>query len=864
VRLLLLGFLLGPSVGLLSAQATPGRAGEPGAGLPAYQNVERVKWAALDTVRTSQALRTTRAVALEQLAALTGGTVAFESSLVGLDDSVGVPASLSIRRAIARVLDGSVLSALVDPGTATFVIRRAGGAIRRVRTIDARGGAPLAGVEVVVPRFARSARTDAAGQAVLGDVGSGDVPIQLRAVGYLAATDTLREGRETVVALRRLSPTLTEVVVTPGSSRALESPLGVAQSVTREDVAARPQIGEDLFRAVNRLPGVSSNDFSAGLNVRGARSDELLVMLDGMPLREPYHLKDIGAGLSILDVHATGGVDVVPGSFTSEYGERLTGVMSISSREPAPGERLLSSGLSASWLRGLAGARTRDGKFSWLASARRGYLDLIFAITNADATFTVGYSDAFMRGSWHPTARDAVTISVLGSTDRTTQEVQFDAPPFRSQYGSRYGWMHWSHAGTRLAGQTVVGQSFNSRLRTADGGTGPVSIGCLADDRDLGVSSVRSSWSWLVAPTLAVRFGTDLQRQAARYRYDRVRPTRATLFGFENRADTVGVAIDTVGRWAGAWLAPRLQLGPVVTEVGVRVDRWDWRGPTAWQPRLNLSWAIDGLTSVRAALGDYAQPQALDALPVDQGVRQWAPPERARHLALGIDRVLPGRINARLDLYQRRLTSVAPRFAELLPDIDVARDLRFSTLRVDPDRGRARGIEFSLASSSGARVEWSGWYALSQIVDRIDGRWVPRDLDQRHSGAFDLSMRTTDRRWRVSGAVVLRQGWPLTPVDVRVDTFMVAGRPRPLASPTYGAYNSARLPVYARVDLRLLRRYQTGHGQWTVFADIFNLLGRRNPLGVAATVQSLEPLRWEREVVGFVPRIPTVGVSWER
>ncbi len=843
-----------PAISLLAAQPAP----------PTYVEVERSRWSRLDARRVDTTVRTTRARHVERLAVLLGATVAFDPALAGLADTVTLAGGLSLRRAMARALGGTTLTALVDSASSTIIIRRAGGGVRRVRVIDTRTQLPVVGAEVLVTRLSRSARTDRNGQAVLGAVGDGPLPITVRALGFVSVVDTLDTGDTEVVRLTRAAPRLTEVVVTPGTSRALESGVHVAQSLSREEVASRPQIGEDLFRAVNRLPGVAASDFSAGLNVRGARSDELLVMLDGMQLREPYHLKDIGSGLSILDVHATGGVDLVPGSFTSEYGERLTGVMSITSRPLAPGERLFSAGLSATWLRGLAGARTRDGRWSWLGSLRRGYLDLVLDLTNAEAPFAVGYGDGFVRGRWHASSRDVVTVSLLGSTDFTTQDVQFDAPPFRSRYGSRYGWTSWQHSGERLQGQTVVGLSQDVRRRNADGGTGQVSIGRIADRRELEVGSLRSSWTWAASHRVQVRFGTDVQRQGAAYDYGRIRPTSATLFGFERKADTVSAVIDTAGLWTGAWLAPRVQVGRLVAEVGGRVDRWSWRGPVAWQPRVNLAWQVDASTTVRAAAGSYAQPQALDGLPVEEGVREWAMPERARHLAIGVDRELPGRLAARVDVYQRTLTSVAPRYAQLLPDIDITRDLRFTSLRVDPTDGLARGVELSVASAGGGRFEWSGWYALSQIADRIGGRLVPRDVDQRHAASMDLSVRTTDRRWRGSLGIVMRQGWPLTPVGVRADTFVVDGRPRLLATPTYGAYNSERLPTYVRVDLRLFRRYQTRSGQWTVFADVFNLLGRQNPLGIAAAIQAVDPLQWRREPIAFVPRIPTAGLSWER
>ena len=254
-----------PAISLLAAQPAP----------PTYVEVERSRWSRLDARRIDTTVRTTRARRVERLAVLLGATVAFDPAVAGLADTVTLGGGLSLRRAMARALAGTALTALVDSASSTIIIRRVGGGVRRVRVIDTRTQLPVVGAEVLVTRLSRSARTDRTGQAVLGAVGDGPLPITVRALGFVSVVDTLDTGDTEVVRLARAAPRLTEVVVTPGTSRALESGVHVAQSLTREEVASRPQIGEDLFRAVNRLPGVAASDFSAGLNVRGARSDEL-------------------------------------------------------------------------------------------------------------------------------------------------------------------------------------------------------------------------------------------------------------------------------------------------------------------------------------------------------------------------------------------------------------------------------------------------------------------------------------------------------------------------------------------------------------------------------------------------------------
>ena len=105
---------------------------------------------------------------------------------------------------------------------------------------------------------------------------------------------------------------LKEITVTPGSFSFMDGAGPSAQIMTRRDIESVPQFGEDLFRAVNRLPGLSSGDISAHFSIRGGRHDETLILFDGLELYEPYHMKEFNEGaLSIVDLQTIEGVERV-------------------------------------------------------------------------------------------------------------------------------------------------------------------------------------------------------------------------------------------------------------------------------------------------------------------------------------------------------------------------------------------------------------------------------------------------------------------------------------------------------------------------------------------------------------------------
>jgi outer membrane receptor for ferrienterochelin and colicin len=99
-------------------------------------------------------------------------------------------------------------------------------------------------------------------------------------------------------------------------------------SVRGETLKRVPVIGEpDVLRVVQLLPGVvATNDFTAGYNVRGGESDQNLVLLDGFPIYNPFHL---GGLFGTFIDETVGEFELLPGGFPARYGSRLSSVLSV-------------------------------------------------------------------------------------------------------------------------------------------------------------------------------------------------------------------------------------------------------------------------------------------------------------------------------------------------------------------------------------------------------------------------------------------------------------------------------------------------------------------------------------------------------
>ena len=136
---------------------------------------------------------------------------------------------------------------------------------------------------------------------------------------------------------------------------------------------------------------MANNQYSARPYVRGGATNELAVLLDGVRLVEPYHLRDFQAVFSAVDQRIVDSVAVHAGGFPAAYGDALSGLMVIEPREPT--ELAHELGLSVLYTSVLSSGTFADGRASWLVSARDSNLDRVLAEHLGEPA----YSDVFVR-----------------------------------------------------------------------------------------------------------------------------------------------------------------------------------------------------------------------------------------------------------------------------------------------------------------------------------------------------------------------------------------------------------------------------------------------------------------------------------
>ncbi|MGE4289709.1 MAG: TonB-dependent receptor [Salinivirgaceae bacterium] len=193
-------------------------------------------------------------------------------------------------------------------------------------------------------------------------------------VGYQPVTLVLTNRSDTLIqVLLNQNTTLDEVVVE--ASRTNRRFTGL-ETLSAKTVKALPVImGEsDITRTLTLLPGVSfGNENSMGYYVRGGSADQNLLLMDGAPVYNPYHLYGF---FSVFNTDAINNATLYKGGIPAKHGTRLASVLDIQMKE-GNAQRFsgnLSTGMVASKFL-LEGPILKD-RTSFLISGRRSMMDI--------------------------------------------------------------------------------------------------------------------------------------------------------------------------------------------------------------------------------------------------------------------------------------------------------------------------------------------------------------------------------------------------------------------------------------------------------------------------------------------------------
>ena len=676
-------------------------------------------------------------------------------------------------------------------------------------------------------------------------------------------------GPDTWAVVRRPAPAaaatpppapvpLEEVTVSASRYSLSAVQLDAATLLTHEEIQDLPRLADDSLKAVHRLPGAASNGVSGLAYMRGGDSNETLVVLDGFPLYEPFHLKVLLSPTSLLDPGILSTVDVHAGGYTARYGDRMSAVIEATSLRPTADSHY-ELGLSLFNASALASQRFDDGRGQWLVAARRSNLDEVADLLDAQYG-ELTYSDAFGRIDYQFTDETRASLHVLASQDDADVINAPQTEAAHAKYRNTYAWGTLEHDFTpQLSAAVIASYTYVSTERTGEVDEKDIRTGSAWDHRHYDVSGLLASATW-ASDDWVVSGGAEARTLDASYDYrSYVRFAPDYPFpGSPERITVNDLSPHPSGAHYAAWGSVRTRIGePLVVEAGLRWDDQTFGpdGNNQFAPRLNLVYEVSPETRLLGSWGRYYQAQGINELQVEDGIDHFFRPQYAYHTILGVEQTLRAGWQLRLEGYLKEYEQPKPRFESLYDPTSIVPELRWDRVEIAPDSSRAQGVELLLTYR--AESPWSGWfnYTWSRVTDHVDGSTVRRSWDQTNNVGAGVTW--ADGPWAATLAGTWHTGWPTTPLSF-VSTGPGTGEW------VAGPRNATRLTAFASIDARISRDFALPHGTLNVFAEVTNMLNRANH---CCTDFEFEPdgaggYELDHEFRDWLPLIPNVGVLW--
>ena len=624
---------------------------------------------------------------------------------------------------------------------------------------------------------------------------------------------------------------------------------GDAAVLTNADVEQAVTLGEtDLFRALQKLPGVSArDDYTAGLWTRGAPWSQTRVYFDGLPLFNPVHAVGMFAG---INPDAVGAVAFLPGVRSPALGEGAAGVVDVESRSARPGFRgmgelsLVSAHAAADW-----GAA--DGRMGLTVAARRSWADLATRVAEAlgaDTGTWIPYEfyDVTSRFNADLGGGYALEASGLVEEDRVHGQVRQLLQATTGTWGNLLGrasllaplgsWRaRYTLGGSRFAGAIEPMTSLSGSPLADIAAHGPTRNGVT----DLSVSAEATSGDVAVGGRWALGVQTSALSQHYVGQFPRPYPVVVL-------PDTLLLSRRLTA--LSAWAERRQPLGGRVTvEAALRVEahpavrnanavglapKIALRVEPAWLP-LTFTAAAERSWQYTQALAPAGPSIGPDLYLTDVWLLagDTIPALRADVGTAGVEAHLGEAWVASVNAYVRHTTGMAVPEPGPGP-LTASRPILVTAVN------DAHGVELSVRRLVG-RWTFSGSYARasSNLTARsaMFPVWYhyPSPADRRH--VVDLtSMVRVGSSWRLGAAATWASGAPFS-------RFLVGQCPSCGAADSTALYiespNAVRAPNYASVDLLVDWSRPVGKVQVGAFAQLRNVLNRANAVTYTGSVQ---------------------------
>ncbi len=693
------------------------------------------------------------------------------------------------------------------------------------------------------------------------------------------ALDLNNSPREITLALQPINqPIIEETLVSASFYQLQAHRITSSNNFDSSDLHNAPTRGNDPIQAITQLPGVVNSGVSAQPNIRGGANDELLILLDGVALNEPFHLKDFQGLLSGINDQIVNTIDVYTGGYPARYGSKMSGVMDITTAEP---QQQVNNRLALNTLyNALTLSDWRNDNDYYLLATRRGHLETVLQQVNPDLG-TPRFNDTFAKYHWQTNEAtfyeaglyalrdDIVLFDTENNSDTPSQRVS-------SIYNSHYTWLKMSHTQEAFAHQWQAVYSYNKNQRQGhiDEASNPASTqGHVNDHRNSKSYRLSYNGQYHNRSEAHLAFGGVIDYTKATYRYQ-AQATRGKLANLLAVEPTVNINIDTqpqgfIGAVYAAYQTPFAQHWFI--ESGIRLEAQSFSGQLHHQlsPRLALNYALNDYWHIKSSAGRFYQAASIYGLAVSDGVSNFEPPQKSDHYILGVAYTPAPSLNINVEFYFKKIFAPKIRYENLINPYTLLPELAPDRIAITPSHAKAKGLELSINYQWQPGLTFWGAYAFSEAEDNINNTIVKRSWNQTHS--LHLGVAAKRNGWQLNAQVLWRTGSPYTKLPATVHTAQ---------APITYSRNQQNFSDYLSIDLHLSHTWALSHSRLEAYIAITNATNQKNKgfntLTLTPTFtpadqtlkqgtspqKNLQSYQLQQQPQHLFPLLPTLGIEW--
>jgi outer membrane receptor for ferrienterochelin and colicin len=709
---------------------------------------------------------------------------------------------------------------------------------------------PLFAANIIIPGISSGDATEYDGKFFIKNIPPGVYQLKASMIGYETQIKTqvnvsINQVTKIVFELNPVSIEIGRVEVTASFFETDPEKTVSTKKLTPEEIKSSPGSGEDIFRIIHSLPGVTTGSLAnSNVIVRGGAPDENLALLDNIEIYSPLHFGRLDAStgtISIINPDLLESVEFSSGGFPAEFGGKLSSLFELKIKEGNTSSFNTDLNLNMAGFGIYADGPLTD-KSTLIFSARRGIFDLItkmmgkevmptfwdaagkinYNLGNSNKISFVGffYKDNVERDKYEQDSHNKV--------GREYEHLKFDV------YGSAFG-INWSYLfsnnGYSLTTASIISNGWNTLA-----GTNAVQ-NLNGEDLVEQEISIKNETFYKLNNFVEIKGGLFLKSINSDHYVWLDADTTNT--GHIFKADTINYYPPVSFKYGGFFQFTFHPFNRLNFTAGLRYDYFDLSEEKIFSPRFSASCRLTDKIILNAAYSKLSQDPAAYQMELDEQNKNLKS-AKADQFVLGVDNFLREDIKLGIEGYYKRLSNIFV-------------DSDSSKIITNNGSGNITGVEVYLQKKMFDNLVGSFSYTYS-VSRRKDNDYSPEydfEYDRTHSFNLIASYKISES-WQLGIKYTYCTGTPYTQVTgitlKNGNHYLIEGEK-----------NSERLPAYHELDLRIDKKFFFDNWTLNIYLDIWNLYNQKNIIEYVNEIKS-DGTIYRRPIYDY--RImPILGIS---